>query len=560
MHLVGSINLPFWKTSTTTATARFFQVMRERSVLVNIMRDIPRQDTQPERHAQLLLCMFKPFFKTGDLRQPEDGSWSAAFRRTENSNQWDAQSTTMLKNIGGMLRQRLAADVEIARRREEARAARAAGVGGGGSPGDEDDIFNAAYGDDDTTGTNVMPPSRNAHSVLAYVNNAKDCCIAAGFSKNDSARLPTAALLSGRTPEELSHDASKIHADQGAADAEASIKVQSAELKERDSRMVVAEPVEEPDLSTATRYDSAAMDPYLLSLRSQFETGKSTATKAAMDERRRATNASVAQTDVGRTSPQQHEAVRRIAEEFGLNRKQRLAFFIFGAAWIARTPTPTADALRLHVSGGAGSGKSYVLRAIVALIDCPALQGVVHPGRLLTVAFQGKQAACVGGKTVHSVTDVPRGDKGKGGALDNTDGQTVLSDEKAARWRNVAAIAIEEVSMVSCQLMGCIQKAAASVKPSAASLPYAGMICVTFGDLNQVHTFLAQQYLFLYHFFSKYCSVNAKFSMRGFPGKPNPSHYNLLSFLTKTPPALVRSCTLLTAIAGFQEICCIRGH
>ncbi|CAM9864475.1 unnamed protein product, partial [Laminaria digitata] len=54
------------------------------------------------------------------------------------------------------------------------------------------------------------------------------------------------------------------------------------------------------------------------------------------------------------------------------------------------------------VSGGAGSGKSCVLRPIVTLIDCPALKGVVHPGRLLTVAFQGKQAASVGGATIHS--------------------------------------------------------------------------------------------------------------------------------------------------------------
>ncbi|CAN0577107.1 unnamed protein product, partial [Laminaria digitata] len=116
---------------------------------------------------------------------------------------------------------------------------------------------------------------------------------------------------------------------------------------------------------------------------------------------------------VGRSYCQQHDAIRRIADVFGLNCEQRLAFFIFGAAWLARASVATADALRLHVSGRAGSGKSYVLRAIVALIDCPALQGVVHPGQLLTVAFQGKQAASVGGATIHSVTDVPRGDKSK---------------------------------------------------------------------------------------------------------------------------------------------------
>ncbi|CAB1115015.1 unnamed protein product [Ectocarpus sp. CCAP 1310/34] len=161
-----------------------------------------------------------------------------------------------------------------------------------------------------------------------------------------------------------------------------------------------------------------------------------------MDKRREETNARVAESDVGPTYPQQHDTVRRIADELGLNRKQRLAFFLFGAAWIRRTASPTADALRLHVSGGAGSGNSCVLRAIKALIDCPALKGVVRPGRLLTLAFQGKQAACVGGNTVHSATDVPRTDKG--GTLDNTAGQSGLSDAKVVFWKNVAVLAIEE--------------------------------------------------------------------------------------------------------------------
>lgn len=72
--------------------------------------------------------------------------------------------------------------------------------------------------------------------------------------------------------------------------------------------------------------------------------------------------------------------------------------------------------------------------------------------------------------------------------MDNTQGQSGLSPSKARRWAHVkdGCIAMEEVSMISCHLQGCMQKAAASLRPSAASLPYAGLICVTFGDLNQV--------------------------------------------------------------------------
>lgn len=185
-----------------------------------------------------------------------------------------------------------------------------------------------------------------------------------------------------------------------------------------------------------------------------------------MNNTRNTTNASAALTDVGRASSQQH-AVRRIADEFGLNRKQRLAFFLIGNAWTSRDGALKADSLRLHVPGGAGSEKSYVLKEIiVALIGCPALKGVVQPGRLPTIASQGKQAASVGGSTAYSTAYIPhrkkRGSSGDG-ALDNTDGQSALPEEKATKWLGADVIAIEEVSMVSCQLCGYINKAAATV-------------------------------------------------------------------------------------------------
>eukprot|EP00752_Nemacystus_decipiens_P012803 g11338.t1 len=215
------------------------------------------------------------------------------------------------------------------------------------------------------------------------------------------------------------------------------------------------------------------------------QSGLTEEAKDKLNARRRATNERVAATDVGRASVYQHDAVKRIAEEYGLNRKQRLAFFIFGNAWMARNGSPNPDALRLHVSGGAGSGKSYVLAAIDSLVHCPALKGVVEPGGLLTVAFQGKQAAGVGGSTVHSVCDIGTRKKG---TMDNTVGQSGLSAKKTGRWAQVGdgAVCMEEISMIGCNLLGKTHEAAVSVRPSGAGLPLAGLICVTFGDLNQL--------------------------------------------------------------------------
>lgn len=93
------------------------QATRERSVLIHIMRDIPRQDTRPELHAQLLLCMFNPIFAFDDLCLSDDKSWADALQRAENLNDWDPRSFTMRLDIRTMLTQRLAADHETTRRK-----------------------------------------------------------------------------------------------------------------------------------------------------------------------------------------------------------------------------------------------------------------------------------------------------------------------------------------------------------------------------------------------------------------------------------------------------------
>lgn len=45
------------------------KIVREKPAMINLMRDIPRADTRPIAHAQLLLCMCVPFFALDDLKQ-----------------------------------------------------------------------------------------------------------------------------------------------------------------------------------------------------------------------------------------------------------------------------------------------------------------------------------------------------------------------------------------------------------------------------------------------------------------------------------------------------------
>lgn len=235
----------------------------------------------------------------------------------------------------------------------------------------------------------------------------------------------------------------------------------------------------------------AHMEPYLLDIRTSSQCGLSDDKIQAMNSRRSATNTTVAATDIGRTAHLQHPAVQRITENLGLNRKQREAFYVFGSAWLSQSDKSSADALRLYIGGGAGTGKSHVLRAIKTLLECPAVRLFAPAGRVLTVAFQGKQAASVGGTTVHSVCDpTPRSKKrgigGDKGTLSGThDGQKPLPATNAVHW-GVAVLAIEEVSMVGCDLLRALHKAACSVHPDRAGQPFAGLIVVFLGDFNQL--------------------------------------------------------------------------
>lgn len=89
------------------------------------------------------------------------------------------------------------------------------------------------------------------------------------------------------------------------------------------------------DVPAHTGANKAAIDPYLLDLRGASEARLSEEDCSEQCARRNSTNAAVALTDIGHTSHLQHQAVSRIAQEYALNRKQRLAFYIFANGLLA---------------------------------------------------------------------------------------------------------------------------------------------------------------------------------------------------------------------------------
>lgn len=357
-------------------------------------------------------------------------------------------------------------------------------------------MLSASYDNDSINTENVLLISRIAQAVISFVNDVLDRCLRAGFSRSNTSPPINPSRTTDRTLG--AGTAVLAHLTKGctSVDGHKANSHQESHLQQQHDVVTSASSsfnaINDNVPVSGGQFNPADMDPYLLELRNSSHGTLSDDKLHAINSKRVATNAAVAKTDIGKTAHIHHPAVQRIAEDFGLNRKQREAFYLFGHAWLSRNGTCSSDALRLYIGGGAGTGKSHVLRAIKALIECPAVRHMAPAGRLLTVAFQGKQASSVGGTTVHSVYDpTPRSNRrssdGDEGTLSGShDGQKPLPAKKAVHWQGVAVLAIEEVSTVSCDILCALHKAACSVYPDRAGLPFAGLIVVFLGDFNQL--------------------------------------------------------------------------
>lgn len=450
------------------------------------MRDIPRADTNPTGNARLLICMFVPFFTLDDIKTADE-SWADALRRVDSEGSWDPRTYPFRLNIDGMLAQNVAAAEESARRRAERQ------VSSDRSDRTGDDVAGDtvldSYGEDESEGSVVLNGLGKVRADL-FVKDALVSFLTAGFGGNDSVPNGSSPLLSGRSVDDARLDTCHVRSGFDLPSATASMSRQESQLENRSSSTASSlgsSGADSPPPNTpgiCGQPSVPPMEPYLVDLRKASEEGLPADACCERNERRNCTNASVADTDVGRAAPLQHASAFRIAQAFGLNRKQRLAFYIFAKGLLAQYQPNPPDALRLYIGGGAGTGKTHVLRAIKAFIECPSVKQLIPAGRLLTVAFQGKQAAAVGGTTLHSVCANPGGDDGC--LSGNHEGQSALPTEKAAHWKGDIVLAIEEISMIGCKLLVRLHNTACSVFPLHKGRPFGNRVVVMLGDFNQL--------------------------------------------------------------------------
>ena len=98
----------------------------------------------------------------------------------------------------------------------------------------------------------------------------------------------------------------------------------------------------------------------------------------------------------------------------------------------------------MFFTGNAGTGKSHLLRAIVAELQRGG--GGADASAVFVTASTGIAAANVGGTTIHSFAGVGFGDEDASTLL------RLLGAKARARWRSCRVLVIDEVSMIDGQL------------------------------------------------------------------------------------------------------------
>lgn len=124
----------------------------------------------------------------------------------------------------------------------------------------------------------------------------------------------------------------------------------------------------------------------------------------------------------------------------------------------------------IFLTGGAGTGKSFLLRRIVSILP---------PNSTFVTASTGVAACHVGGMTLHSFAGI--------GTVPGTNEENVARasrDIPAAKWRRCSHLVIDEISMVDGQFFDQLEYVARAVRGN--EKPFGGIQLILTGDFFQL--------------------------------------------------------------------------
>ena len=167
----------------------------------------------------------------------------------------------------------------------------------------------------------------------------------------------------------------------------------------------------------------------------------------------------------------------------GLNIQQQNLFQKVSAA-VEANLNGAEDQLLLFITGGAGSGKSYLLKLLVEhIIRCygPTVDPLLKPKFVEVASLTGVAARQIFGKTLHSVFLLPI-EKGNTMSYKRLSGNRL--EQERRRWRHINWLIIDEISMVSYENLRIIHLRLQEYKNN--DKLFGGVNLLLFGDIMQL--------------------------------------------------------------------------
>ena len=161
-----------------------------------------------------------------------------------------------------------------------------------------------------------------------------------------------------------------------------------------------------------------------------------------------------------------HEA-SLIANAFTLNFEQRRAFHLIADQTLHRQGLP--NQLLMGIFGEAGTGKTQVIKAVQAWFT-----RLNRANELLVTATTGTAAINIDGRTVHNATGIAI-------EMGDVTRTSKVTDKMQNLWEGVTHMIIDEVSMLSCQMMVSLNAQLMKIKNHPAVM-FGGVNLIFFGD------------------------------------------------------------------------------
>lgn len=133
------------------------------------------------------------------------------------------------------------------------------------------------------------------------------------------------------------------------------------------------------------------------------------------------------------------------------------------------------EKISTFLTGGAGTGKSYLVEKVVT-----ALSDIYGSQKVAVTALTGVAAFNVGGCTIHSFAGIGLGT----GAASQLAQNVRFNPSAAQRWKKLQVLIIDEISMMDGDLFDKLEYIARTIRGS--DVPFGGIQLVTTGDFMQL--------------------------------------------------------------------------